>query len=354
MNRRDIVKGALALGIIQGIAGCDRGIEEASMADNFTLDLFDTNGIRLRAALEGEGPLVILVHGWPELWYSWRHQIRAVAEAGFRVVAPDVRGYGGSDKPHPVEAYDMLQLTADVAGLIDTLDEEQAILVGHDWGAPICWNTALLYPDRVRAVAGLSVPYFPRGEISSIELYKRLYAGRFFYQLYFQEEGVAEAEFEADVRKALRQIYYLASGDRTEAVAEVMLAKKPGDDMLGGLPDPDPFPDWLSAADLDYYTAAFTEGGFRGPLNRYRAQHRDWELLADYAGHKIAQPSCLIAGTLDPVRSFAPGLDLYQQAGAHCTDYRGTTLIDGEGHWIQQEAPDSVNRALLAFLSGVA
>ena len=353
MNRRELVKGALALSITQGIVGCGRGAEEESMADSFTLESFETNGIRLRAAVEGAGPLVIMVHGWPELWYSWRHQIRAVADAGYRVVAPDVRGYGGSDKPHPVEAYDMLQLTADVAGLVDALGEEQAILVGHDWGAPICWNTALLYGDRIQAVAGLSVPYFPRGEISSIELYKRIHAGRFFYQLYFQEEGVAEAEFEADVRQSLRKIYYLASGDRTDAVTEAMLAKKPGDNMLDGLPEPDPFPNWLSEADLDYYTAEFTKGGFRGPLNRYRAQQRDWELLEDYAGSKIEQPACLIAGELDPVRNFVPGLDLYQQAGAHCSDYRGTTLIDGEGHWIQQEAPEAVNEALLGFLAGL-
>jgi pimeloyl-ACP methyl ester carboxylesterase len=321
------------------------------MADSFTLQYFDANGIRIRAAVEGEGPLVIMVHGWPELWYSWRHQIRTIAAAGYRVVAPDVRGYGGSDKPHHIEAYDMLQLTADVAGLIDALGEDQANLVGHDWGAPICWNTALLFPERIRAVAGLSVPYFPRGEISAIELYKRIHAKRFFYQLYFQQEGVAEAEFEADVRAALRKVYYMGSGDRSKAVMGAVAAKKTGDDMLGGLPDPDPFPDWLTEADLDYYAAAFEAGGFRGPFNRYRAQQRDWEILADLAGRTVDQPSCFIAGALDPVRGFVPGLDLYQSAGAYCTDYRGTTLIDGEGHWIQQEAPDAVNRALVEFLA---
>lgn len=128
-------------------------------ADTFSLQQFDTNGISVRAAVEGTGPLVIMVHGWPELWYSWRHQIRSVAAAGYRVVAPDVRGYGGSDKPYPIEAYDMVHLTGDVVGLIDALGEEKAILVGHDWGAPICWNTAALYPERVSAVVGLSVPY---------------------------------------------------------------------------------------------------------------------------------------------------------------------------------------------------
>ena len=135
--------------------------------NSISLQQFKTNGITLRAAVEGTGPLVIMVHGWPELWYSWRHQIRAVADAGYRVVAPDVRGYGGSDKPHPVEAYDMIQLTSDVVGLIDALGEEKAILVGHDWGAPICWNPAVLQPDRVSAVAGLSFPYLEVRAVSS-------------------------------------------------------------------------------------------------------------------------------------------------------------------------------------------
>ena len=167
----------------------------------------------MRAAVEGEGPLVILVHGWPELWYSWRHQIKPIARAGYRVVAPDVRGYGGSDKPHDVETYDMFHMMADVIGLIDAFGERAATLVGHDWGAPICWNTAALHPDRVSAVAGLSVPYHQRGKVSGIELWRRIYAGKFFYQLYFQAEGVAESELEADVGTSLRKIYFALSGD---------------------------------------------------------------------------------------------------------------------------------------------
>ncbi len=221
------------------------------MADTFSLQFFEANGITVRAAVEGTGPVVIMVHGFPELWYSWRHQIRALANAGFKVVAPDVRGYGGTDKPYPVEAYDMVELTSDVVGLIDALGEERAILVGHDWGAPICWNTAALYPGRVSAVAGLSVPYWPRGEISAIELWNRLYEGRFFYQLYFQEEGVAEAELEADVRTALRKIYYMGSGDITPATRQAQASKLPGDNLLDGRPDPDPFPAWLADDDLE-------------------------------------------------------------------------------------------------------
>jgi pimeloyl-ACP methyl ester carboxylesterase len=312
-----------------------------------------TNGVRLRAATVGRGPLVILVHGWPELWYSWRHQMQPLADAGYRVVAPDVRGYGGSDKPHTIEAYDMLSLTADIVGLIETLGEDRATLIGHDWGAPICWHSAVLYPERVRAVAGLSVPFFRRGAVSPIERYKTLYAGKFFYQLYFQEEGVAEAEFEADVRTALRKIYFAASGDADDSVRAVYSAKGPSARMLDGLPDPDPFPAWLSEADLTYFVDAFEQGGFRGPLNRYRCQQRDWELLPQLSEATIAQPSFFVAGSRDPVRHFLPGLDLYTNPGVYCADFRGKVIVEGEGHWVQQEAPQAVTAALLGFLAGL-
>ena len=322
------------------------------MAD-IALQYFNTNGIRIRAAVAGSGPLVVMVHGWPELWYSWRHQIRALADAGFRVAAPDVRGYGRSDKPHPIDAYEMKEMTSDVVGLIDALGEERAILVGHDWGAPICWNTALLHADRVSAVAGLSVPYWPRGEVSAIEFWTRLYQGRFFYQLYFLEEGVAEAEFEADVRDTLRKIFYIASGDRTAAAMQAFATKRPEDGFLDGIEDPDPFPGWLSEEDLDCYVDAFSQSGFRGPLNRSRAQQRDWEQLPQLSGLTVDQPSCLIAGALDLVRNLIPGVDAYENPGAYCTDFRGATIIEGEGHWIQQEAPETVSRALLDFLAEI-
>jgi pimeloyl-ACP methyl ester carboxylesterase len=157
-----------------------------------------TNGIALRVALAGKGPLVVLVHGWPESWYSWRHQIPALAQAGFRVAAPDVRGYGGSDKPLPIEAYSIKEMCADIAGLIEGLGERQAILIGHDWGAPIVWNTSLFFPEKVRAVAGLSVPFTGRGPVPRIQLFRTIYKDRFFYQIYFQEPGAAEAELEAE------------------------------------------------------------------------------------------------------------------------------------------------------------
>ncbi len=320
------------------------------MNDEFDLQYFETNGIRVRAAVAGSGPLVIFVHGWPELWYSWRHQLGALEEAGYRAVAMDVRGYGGSDKPDPVEAYTMRELTADVVGLIDALGEQQAVLVGHDWGAPICWNTAALFPARVSAVAGLSVPHLQRPPAPPIDIMRQLFAGRFFYQLYFQEEGVAESELEQDVKTSLRSIYYVASGNASADEARTFADKPEDSGLLDGLPDPDVLPGWLSEVDLDYFAAEFEAGGFRGPINRYRAQNLDWHQLPELATLTVDQPSCFIGGAKDGVRSMIPGRDLFEGAGAHCTDFRGTTIIDGAGHWVQQEAPDTVNQALLEFL----
>jgi len=184
------------------------------------IKIIKSNGLTLRVAISGEGPLVLLIHGWPESWYSWRHQIAALSAAGYRVAAPDVRGYGGSDKPQAIEAYDMASITADMAGLIAALGAEQAVVIGHDWGAPIAWNTALLYPQRVRAVAGLSAPYTGPGPAPFIDVVKQLYKDKFFYQIYFQEPGVAEAELEADVRSSLRKIYYWISGEGLQAAQQ--------------------------------------------------------------------------------------------------------------------------------------
>ena len=312
----------------------------------------DNGPIKLNVAVKGNGPLIVCVHGWPELWYSWRWQMEHFAARGFRVAALDVRGYGGSSKPLEVAAYSMVNLASDVVAVIDHFEADQAILFGHDWGAPIVWNTSLLHPQRIRAVAGLSVPYMPRGEMSFIELAKILYKDRFFYQLYFQKEGPPEAEFEADIPGALRKVYYSASGD---VVRGGLLADKgPDAGMLEGMPDPDPFPAWMSPADLSVYVEAFTAGGFRGPFNRYRAQNIDFADLAAYAGRQIAQPACFVAGERDPVRHFVGGTDLYASPGAACADFRGSTIIPKVGHWVQQEAPEATNAALEAFVRGLA
>lgn len=321
------------------------------MWKQFTLKTFSTNGITVRAAVEGQGPLVIMVHGWPELWYSWRHQIKPIAAAGYCVVAPDVRGYGGSDKPYAVEAYDMATMMADVVGLIDAMGEDRAILVGHDWGAPICWNTAALHPARVAAVAGLSVPYRQRAQVPAIELWRRLYKDKFFYQIYFQQEGVAERELEADVRTALRKIYYAISGDAPSLASWVNRPLTAT--LLEAFSDPEPFPAWLTSEDLDYFVANFEASGFRGPINRYRNQERDFYNLPDMGAQPVQQPSCFIAGSKDVVRAFVPGMDPYANPGNHCTDLRFSTIIDGAGHWVQQEAPQEVNAALLRFLASL-
>ena len=312
-----------------------------------------TNGdIDLRVAVAGEGPLMLFVHGWPELWYSWRHQMEHFADR-FTVAAMDVRGYGGSSKPTEVERYTLTELTGDVAAVIAALsDEGSAIVAGHDWGAPIAWNTARLHSERVRAVAGLSVPYMPVGPISSLELWKELYADRFFYQLYFQEPGVAEAELGADDARSLRMIWYSASADGRNA----LIAQKPPDaKMLDGLTDPDPFPAWSTPDDQAVYAEAFEAGGWTGPLNRYRAQGLDAEQLGSLTDPppELAQPAAFIGGALDPVRNFVTGVDLFSMADQHCTDFRGATVVDGAGHWVQQEAPEATNAALDEFVASL-
>jgi pimeloyl-ACP methyl ester carboxylesterase len=313
----------------------------------------ETNGITLRAVVEGEGPLVVFVHGWPESWYSWRHQIDPVVSAGHRVCAIDVRGYGESDCPEPIEAYAMTELTADVAGLVEALGEEQAVLVGHDWGAPIVWQTALLHPARVRAVCGLSVPHLGRGPVKPMEMWKQIYQDRFFYQLYFQEPGKAEAELEADIPSTLRRTYYSASGDAAKLDRTFLAEKKKTAKFLDGMIDPDPLPDWLSQEAVDYYASQFEKAGFRGGLNRYRNQDRDWEELPQVAELEIEQPALFIAGELDPVLAFVPGVSLLALMDEHYTDLRGKVLIEGAGHWVQQERPDAVNRALLDFFASL-
>ncbi|WP_425228817.1 alpha/beta fold hydrolase [Sphingomonas sp.] len=292
---------------------------------------------------------ILCVHGWPELAWSWRHQLAHFAAAGRRIAALDVRGYGESDKPAAVEAYTMAALTSDVAAIIDALGG-RAILFGHDWGAPIVWQTAVRYPDKVAAVAGLSVPYTPTSDTSFIALIRTLYEGRFFYQLYFQTPGVAEAEFAGDPDTLLK-VYYGISGEGMRAAASA--AKGPDSDFLTGLVKPDTPPGWLSAEDLAIYNAAFAKGGWTGPLNRYRAQELDHEARAGVVGKHVIQPAAFIAGTLDPVRRFIPGHDGYADAGRACDDFRGTTLIEGAGHWVQQEAPEAVNAALGQFVDGL-
>ena len=306
----------------------------------------ETNGIKMHIAEQGEGPLVVLLHGFPESWYSWRHQLPALAEAGYHAVAPDVRGYGRTDAPEAIESYNMRNMTADVVGLLDALGEQTAVVVGHDWGSPIAWSCALLYPERFSALAMLSVPYGPRAPAPPTQLFKQVFANNFFYMLYFQKPGVAEAELEADVRKSVRVFLHAVSGEAPEGA----LAPKQKDaTFLEGMPEPERLPPWLTEADIDYFVGEFERTGFRGGLNRYRNMDRDWEELPQLAGAKIQQPSLFIAGERDPVAAFTNAAALSD----HVPNLRNVVMLPGCGHWTQQERPTEVNAALIEFLKGL-
>jgi len=306
----------------------------------------------IRVAVQGTGPLVLMVHGFPESWYSWRHQLGPVAAAGFTAAAIDVRGYGGSSKPHPVEAYDMASIVADNQAVADALGGGKAILVGHDWGAPIVWNTAWADTERFTAVCGMSIPHMGHGSAPMIDVARKMFTenGLFFYMVYFQDEGVAEAEFEADVRDTIRRIYFSWSGDAPEGGWP--FGKKHGEPFLLGMDDPEKFPAWLNDADIDYLVKEFEGSGFRGPLNRYRNFHRDYAVASRYAGKKIEQPALFIAGNKDVgIRMF--GRDVEPRMREHFADLRGFHMIEGAGHWNQQEKPAETNRLLIEWLKSL-
>jgi len=321
----------------------------------------DTNGITLRAAVEGEGPLIIMVHGCPESWFSWRRQIPVIAEAGYKVAAIDVRGYGGSDKPHAIEEYTLKKIGADIVGIIDFFEEDQAILIGHDWGGPIVWYTSLLNENRISAVAGLSVPYFPQREVSPLDAFEVIYKDKFFYQLYFQKEGVAESEFEPDLRKYLESTYFSIDARGMKKQFENPLNamnKGPNAKYLDDVVEFESYPDWINKDEMNYLINEFENSGMRGPLNRYRAQRIDFEELKDFRDKKLKQPAALMVGSLDPVNFFIG--DGYKDT-EHLKEvfepvYENlikTELINDVGHWTQQEAPEEVNKFLLDFLKQI-
>jgi len=313
----------------------------------------ETNGLRMHLAEAGQGPLVVLCHGWPESWYSWRHQLIALAEAGYHAVAPDQRGYGQTDKPEPIDQYTLMHLVGDMVGLLDALGEPTAVIAGHDWGAPVAWHAALLRPDRFRAVIGLSVPYRPRGSTRPTTVMPQT-PEAMFYQLYFQQPGVAEAEFERDPRSTLLQVLYGGSGDasrgvRTPGASDVGMVPRAGG-FLRGREMPAALPKWLSEADLDFYAGEFKRSGFRGGLNWYRNIDRNWELFAPWAGAKVTVPALYMAGDRDLVVAFR-GMDkLLPALKQIIPQLRETIILPGCGHWTQQERPAEVNAAMIAFL----
>ncbi|MEZ5376087.1 MAG: alpha/beta hydrolase [Acidimicrobiales bacterium] len=314
----------------------------------------DVNGTRIHCVEAGEGPLVLLVHGFPESWYSWRHQLPALAEAGYHVVAIDVRGYGRSSKPLEIEQYRMVRLVADNVGLVAALGEQTAVIVGHDWGAPIAWTSALLRPDVFTAVAGLSVPFSPPSPHRPLEVMRAMAGDEEFYVEYFQEPGRAEREIEADVRGWLLGFMFTASGDAPapDPAAGSIATIPHGAAMKDRFHRPDPLPSWLTEDDLDVYAEEFEHSGFRGPLNRYRNVDRDWEDLAAFRGASIQVPALFVGGDRDgPTIWGAPAIEAFPQTLPHL---HRSIILDGCGHWTQQERPAEVNAALLDFLGSVS
>ncbi len=306
-----------------------------------------TNGIRMHLVEAGEGFPVVMCHGFPEIWYSWRHQLRALAAAGFRALAADQRGYGESDRPAAIEAYTPRQLVGDIVGMMDALGIDKAVIVGHDWGGAVAWNAAMMAPARIERVIALNTPFFPRPPIKPTDLMRALSAGNFHYILYFQEPGVAEAELERDVRRSLRGFYQDVAGFDIAALRKTPpgVLGPAGGGILDRLPDR-PHGEFLSAEDFEVFVNAFERTGFRGGLNWYRNIDRSWEESANLE-QRVGQPALMMTAELDIV--LRPEMAIGMQTWV--PNLKKTVLIKGCGHWTQQEKPVEVNQAMLEFLA---
>ena len=314
--------------------------------------IIDTNGITMHVTEAGQGPLVILCHGFPELGYSWRHQLTALAEAGYHAVAPDQRGYGKTECPESIESYTIFDLVGDIVGLVHALGEDKAVIVGHDWGAPVAWNCALLRPDIFHALILLSVPYPPRrwGGISPTEAMKKMAGDLNFYIVYFQEPGKVEKELEANVRESMLRTFYSLSGDAPpEERWEFVFGKEQR--FIDTVSMPAALPDWLTEKDIDVFTEAFERTGFRGGVNWYRNLDRNWELTSFLSGARIHQPSLFIAGERDGVIDFSR--KAFGRLEQSMPNLKEKVLIPGGGHWIQQERPQAVNDRMIRFLKDI-
>ncbi len=302
----------------------------------------------MHIAEAGSGPLVLLLHGFPECWYSWRHQLTALAAAGYHAVAPDQRGYARTGNPPEatVASYTMLHLVGDVIGLMDALGAEQAVVAGHDWGAPVAWNTALLRPDRIRGVVGLSVPYTPRGRTPPLGLLREAFSDG-FYICYFQQPGVADAELSLHPRSTFRRILTAAGGEVSRGGIPVV---PPGGTFINLCPEPDVLPGWLTEEDIDVFVGEYATSGFTGPLNWYRALDLSWELTATWTHAHVTVPALYVAGDRDLAVSFTGGAS--GLAGA-IPLLRDVLMLPGCGHWTQQERPQEVSLAMIDFIAAL-
>jgi pimeloyl-ACP methyl ester carboxylesterase len=308
-----------------------------------------TNGVELNVVEAGEGFPVILAHGFPELAYSWRHQLPALAAAGYRAIAPDQRGYGRSSRPEAITDYDLAHLTGDLLGVLDDLGEERAIFVGHDWGSILVWQLALLAPERVAGVVGMSVPFVPRASAPPTQLWRKAFGDSFFYILYFQEPGPADADLGRDATTTMRRLLCGLAIRPGSDVAESGLSGADQRGFVDRFGEPDELPDWLTQEELDFYCREFTRTGFTGGINWYRNFDRNWEMTPQLAGQQVQVPSLFIGGTLDPVLTMSPPAAQERWL----TDHRGSVLVEGAGHWVQQEKPAEVNAPLIDFCNQV-
>jgi pimeloyl-ACP methyl ester carboxylesterase len=361
-SRRDMLRAAGALTVgsafaepLKDVAAEPGGAgpEPTSWVDpampEVTHRMIETNGIRLHVAEQGEGPLIILCHGFPECWYSWRHQLRTLAEAGFRAVAPDLRGYGRSDRPAEVEKYTILDDIGDIVGLVDALGAKQAVIAGHDIGAAIAWQTALLRPEIFRAVIALSPPFRSRafGDSGPPTTLMPRTENAVFYQLFLQTPE-AEAGLRRDLRLTFRYQFYTFSGDRppSEGVSGLPPGMMP---RKGGfLTDPPSLPAWLTESDIDVYVKEYARSGFLGPLAWWRNIDRGWELMAPFAGAAVTVPALYMAGQRDFVAAVYSH-DIAKQS-ALLPKLRPPIMLPGCGHWTQQESAAQVSAAMIDFL----
>ena len=319
-------------------------------------DAFEEKTLRVKKKYfryieKGQGKLVLLVHGWPETLVSWKNQISFISELGYKVVAFNTRGYCGSYYPKEISDYSIKYYMEDIIDIINFFNEKSAILIGHDWGAPICWNTAAYNKEKISAVIGLSVPFSKRGKISNSQLWKNIYKNIFFYQNYFQKINIPEKELELNVHDSLSKIYYWCSAEGYKD--KVKTSKNINSGILDGIPFPYRRMKWLKERDLNLVVKDFEISGFRGSLNRYRAQDLDWNQLKELDYLKITQPSIFIGGEFDPVRYFIKNYDTYNNAGKYCDNFKGSFIIKNCRHWVQQEKPEKVNKIIKKFLKSL-
>ena len=350
-NRRTVLRGiagsiapSALIASTDAFANATRGVslaaaESGSTQHELTHRTVSVNGLRFHIAESGQGPLVLLCHGFPECWYSWRHQLPALAEAGFHAVAPDMRGFGQTEAPDDIAEYTVGHNLADMVQLVSVLGEKQAVIIGHDWGAPVAWSSALLRPDIFRAVVAMSVPYLERGPVAPLKGLRDAGITN-SYWLYFQTPGVAEAEFERDVDRTVRTLLY-GTG--------VSLMMKPGQGFLADATIPNQLPSWLTDEDISYFVETYKRSGYRGGLNWYRNIDRNWELSGAWEGLHVRQPALFIAGSEDGViKGFAA--KALEQLPTTVPGLKKTLILPNSGHWIQQQRPGEVNAAILEFL----